>query len=82
MFITNYHTLFYFWLKEHLVKHQKVSKYYNHDCRNQVLVKVYGFLLFDKNMGKNLSGKYGLNLFDRAKRSAIDALKTTSKRVI
>ena len=43
----------------------------------------------DKNISKNLSGKYGpgmfairQKLFDDAKKSSIDALKTSSKRVI
>ena len=31
MFITNYHTSFHFRWKENLVKHQKVSKHYDHD---------------------------------------------------
>ena len=35
-----------------------------------------------KNISKNLSGKYSQNLLDHAKKSAIDALKTSSKRVI
>ena len=40
----------------------------------------------DKNISKNLSGKYGpgmlamrQKLFDHAKKSSIDALKTSSK---
>ena len=44
------------------------------------------FYLFKKNMGKNISGKYGAmhtskvaqKLFDSAKKSAIDSLKTAS----
>ena len=32
MSITNNHGSVYMWWKENLVKHQKVSKYYNHDC--------------------------------------------------
>ena len=35
-----------------------------------------------KNMDKNLSSKYGQKLLDCAKKSATDALKTASKRVI
>ena len=35
-----------------------------------------------KNVSKNLRGKYGQNVFDHAKDSATDALKTSSKRVI
>ena len=49
-----------------------------------------GFLFFAKNMGKNigknfiknLSGKYSQKPLDRARQSAIDALKTSSKRAI
>ena len=58
--------------------------------RDRIFVKGYGFLFFAKNMGryigknisKNLIGKYSQKLLDHAKKSAIDALKTTSKRVI
>ena len=35
-----------------------------------------------KNVGKNLSSKYSQKRLDRTKKSATDALKTTSKRVI
>ena len=35
-----------------------------------------------KNISKYLSGKYSQKLFDHAKQSVTDALKTTSKRVI
>ena len=35
-----------------------------------------------KNISKNLSSKYSQKLIDHAKKSATDALKTTSKRVI
>ena len=33
-------------------------------------------------MGKNLSNKYGQKLFNSAKKSATDAIKTASKRAI
>ena len=33
IFITNNHGSFHLWWKENLVKYQKVSKYYVHDCR-------------------------------------------------
>ena len=33
-------------------------------------------------MGKSLSSKYGQKLFDSAKESTTDAIKTTSKRAI
>ena len=50
--------------------------------RDRIYVKGYGFLSFAKNMGKNLSNKQGQKLFDRAKKSATDAIKTTSKKAI
>ena len=37
---------------------------------------------FAKNIGKNLSNKYGQKLLDSAKKSTTDAIKTTSKRAI
>ena len=57
---------------------------------DQIFVKGYGFLSFAKNIGKNIgknasrnvSGKYSRNFRDRAKKSATDALKKSSKRVI
>ena len=45
-------------------------------------MKGYGFLSFAKNMGKNLSNKYGEKLVDSAKTSTTDAIKTGSKRAI
>ena len=45
-------------------------------------VKGYGFLSFAKNIGKNLSNKYGQKLVDSDKKSATDALKIASKRAI
>ena len=36
----------------------------------------------DKNISKKLSGKYSRKLFDHAKKSATDAFKTSSNRVI
>ena len=50
--------------------------------RDRIYVKGYGFLPFAKNMGKNLSNKYGQKLLDSAKKSTADAIKTTSKRAI
>ena len=38
MFITNNHTSFYLWRKENLVKHQKVSKYYDCDCLQNIIL--------------------------------------------
>ena len=54
---------------------------YSIEPRNRIYVKGYGFLSFAKNMGKGLSNKYGQKLFDSAKKSTSDAIKTASKRV-
>ena len=56
--------------------------------RDQIFVKGCKFLSFAKNMGKiigkniskNLGGKHSKKLFDYAKQSATDALKTASKK--
>ena len=50
--------------------------------RDRIYAKGYGFLSFAKNMGKNFNNKYGQKLFDSAKKSATDAIKTASKRAI
>ena len=63
---------------------------YSVQPRDRIFVKGYGFLSFakniykytGKNIGKNLSGKYPQKRLDHAKQSAIDGLKTTSKKVI
>ena len=46
--------------------------------RDRVYVKGYGFVSFARSM----SNKYGKKLVDTAKKSATDAIKTSSKRVI
>ena len=38
--------------------------------------------IFTKNMGKNLSNKYGQKLLDMAKKSTTDTIKTALKRAI
>ena len=63
---------------------------YSVQPRDRIFVKGYRFLSFSKNMGKNIgkniseniSGKYSQKLFDHAKKSATEALKTSSKMVI
>ena len=40
------------------------------------------FYFLQKNIGKNLSNKYGQKLDNTAKKSATDALKTANKRAI
>ena len=45
-------------------------------------MKGYVFLSFAKNMGKSLRNKYGKKPLGCVKKSAIDAIKTASKRAI
>ena len=55
---------------------------YSTEPRDRIYLKGYGFLSFDKNIGKILSNKYGQKLLDSAKKSTADAIKTASKRAI
>ena len=50
--------------------------------KDRIYVKGYGFLYFAKNMGTQLSSKYGQKLLYSAKKSTADAIKTASNRVI
>ena len=67
----------------------KVTRY-SVQPRDRIYVKGYGILSFAKNMGKNidknisenLSGKSSQKPFAHARKSATDAFKTSSKRVI
>ena len=62
-------------------------KRYSVQPRDQIFLKFYEFLSFDKNIGKkigknmskNLSSIYRQNVFDHAKQSTTDAIKTASK---
>ena len=64
--------------------------HYSVHPRDWIFVIGYAFLSFAKNMGRNIgknisknsSSKYSQKLLDHAKKSATDALKTASKRVI
>ena len=51
MFISNNHASFHLWLKEALVKHQKVSKYEN-GCRDRM--KPWFFVTFSIVISLNL----------------------------
>ena len=55
---------------------------YSIEPREKRYVKGYGFLSFGKNIGKKISNKYGQKLVDPAKKSATDAIKTASERVV
>ena len=60
----------------------RIKMRYSIEPKNRRYVKGCGFLSFAKNMGENLSNKYGQKLFDTAKKSTTDAIKTASKRAI
>ena len=51
---------------------------YSIEPRDRIYVKGYGFFSFVKNM----SNEYGQKLFDTAKKSTKDMIKTASKRAI
>ena len=55
---------------------------YSIEPTGRIYVKSYGFLSFAKNISKKLSNKYSQKLFDSAKKSKTDAIKTPSKRAI
>ena len=50
--------------------------HYSIEPRERRYLKGYGFLSFAKNIGKNVSIKYGQKLVDTARKSATDAIKT------
>ena len=47
-----------------------------------IYVKGYGLLSFAKNMGKNLSNKYGQVFLDGAKKATTDAINIASRTAI
>ena len=55
---------------------------YSIEPRDKIYVKGYEFLSFAKNIGKNLSNKYGQELFDAAKKSTNNAIKIASERAV
>ena len=55
---------------------------YSIEPKDRIYVKQYEFLSFAKNMGKNVSSKYGQKPLDSAKKSTTDPIKTASKRAI
>ena len=55
---------------------------YSTEPRKRKHVKGYGFLSFARNIGKSISNKYGQKLASTARKSAADAIKTTSKTSI
>ena len=52
---------------------------YSIEPRDRIYVKGYEFLSFAKNIGKNLSNKYGQKLIDSAKKYTTDAIKQLQK---
>ena len=46
---------------------KNIEMRYSTEPRDGIYVKGYGFLSFAKNMGKDLSNKYGQKILDSAK---------------
>ena len=55
---------------------------YSIEPRDRKYVNRNGFLFFAKNIGKNLSNKYGQKRLDSTKKSTTDPIKTASKSEI
>ena len=55
---------------------------YSIESKDITYVKGFEFMSFAKNMGKNLSSKYGQKNLESAKKLTTDAIKTASKREI
>ena len=55
---------------------------YSFEPIDKIYVKGYEFSSFAKNMGKDLSNKYGQKLLNSGKKSTTDVIKTASKRAI
>ena len=51
----------------HRMQFHCIKMRYSIEPRDRIYVKGYGFLSFAKNMGKNLSNKYGQKLLNSAK---------------
>ena len=51
----------------HRMQFHCIKMRYSIEPRDRIYVKGYGFLSFAKNMGKNLSNKYGQKLLNNAK---------------
>ena len=69
-------------MRVHRIQFYCVKMRYSIEPRDRIYVKGYGSLFFAKNIGKNLSNKYGQKLLDSAKKSTAEAIKTASKRAI
>ena len=54
------------------------TRFYSIEPRVRKYVKYYGFLPFYRN----ISNKYGKQLLNTAAKTRLDALKTTSKKVV
>ena len=52
------------------------------ELKDRIHVKGYGFLSIAKNIGKDLTNKYGQKRLDRAKKPTMDAIKTSLNRAI
>ena len=55
---------------------------YSIESKNQIYVKGYWFLSFARNIDKYFSNTFSQKIFDSAKKSATDTIKTASLRAI
>ena len=67
MFIANNRVSFHLWWKENLVRHQKVSKHYENDCRSSNFNKALAEMI--TGSGNSIENsvrktKYNVNNFD------------------
>ena len=69
-------------MRFHQIQFYCIKMRYSIEPSDRIYVKGYGFLFFAKNIGKNLSNKYGQKLLDSAKKSPTNAIKSASKRGI
>ena len=60
----------------------RIKMRYLVEPRDRIYVKGYGFSSFAKNIGKNVSNKYGKKILNSAKESTTDAIKAASKTAI
>ena len=59
-----------------------IKTHYFIELRDRIFVKEYEDFFFAKSMSKSIGSKYNKKLLDNGKQSAIDAIKTASKRAI
>ena len=80
MFISKNRALLHFWWKEHLVKHQRVSKYYENDCRVIYDSRKYWNILSCDRKGKILLNRSNMLHIDSNVLVAVEVCWENRKR--